>query len=68
MPTHAEDVENWRVYILNHLARLDALLSSEKSFAQCLKTICPDRACVVYDMAGGAVTIKKVGGVSVTVE
>ena len=56
MPTHAEDVENWRTYIFNHLACLDMLLSSEKSFAQCLKTICPDRACVAYDLAGGTTT------------
>lgn len=53
MPSHAEDVENWRTYIFNHLACLDMLLSSEKSFAQCLKTICPDQACVAYDLAGG---------------
>ena len=56
MPTHAEDVENWRTYIFNHLACLDMLLSSEKSFAQCLKTICSDRACVAYDLAGGTTT------------
>lgn len=56
MPSHAEDVENWRKYILKHLAWLDVQFSSEKSFAQCLKTVCPDQGCIAYDLAGGATT------------
>ena len=56
MPSHAEDVENWHSYILRHLAWLDVQLSSEKAFCGCLKTICPDQACIAYDLAGGTTT------------
>ena len=53
MPTHAEDVEIWRTYILDHIAWLDGQLSTEKSFAQCLKEIYPGCSVVAYDLADG---------------